>query len=71
MTDVTYLKKDSMVTELVHHYRHNGLCRTYFKPLDKKDKRIFCMSDEHEWFICSADGEPSHLVATSALTIVD
>ena len=37
-----------------------GLCRTYYTPLNKKDKRLFCLTDDGNWYICSRDGEPSH-----------
>ena len=51
--------------------RDNGLCRTYFRPVDKKDKRLFCTQPDAwwavHWYICSSDGEPSHIHTTERL----
>jgi len=49
--------------EVNYYYEDTGNMRTYFKPKDKKDKRLFCTQPDpagiREWFRCSRkDGEP-------------
>jgi len=46
-----------------YYYADNGNSRIYYKPKDKKDRRLFCTQPDpagkREWFRCSrGSGEP-------------
>lgn len=62
---------DIPTLEVKLDYKDSGLCRTYYRPVDKKDKRLFCLTDWDEWYICSRDGEPSHTHTTERLIPTD
>lgn len=51
---------------VIYSHEETGLCRLYYRPADRKDKRLFCTQGIHpdslSWYICSRDGEPSHEV---------
>jgi len=46
------------------YFEDRGNYRNYYKPVDKKDKRLYCtqpsIEGQEEWFVCSKDGEPCH-----------
>lgn len=55
------------MTILVKFVREErGFCRKYYVPVDKKDKRLFCIQEDFpsqfHWYICSKDGEPCRVV---------
>lgn len=58
---VSYLadKFEPIPTTVKYVRTESGLCRKYYRA---KDKRLFCLTDDGTWFLCSKDGEPSHEV---------
>ena len=56
-------------------YPDRGNFRHYYRPVDKKDKRLFCIQidelGEATWYLCSKDGEPSHKEEGLDIWVVD
>ena len=52
-----------------------GTFRNYYKPVNKKDKRLFCNQPSIgwslHWYICSSDGEPSHEYTKERIVPID
>jgi len=47
--------------KFIKTYHHSGLCRTYYKV--KNSRKVYCRYDgEDSMYICSKDGEPSHII---------
>jgi hypothetical protein len=51
---------------VIYSHEDRGNSRGYYRPVNKKDKRLFCYQPNSawisQWYICSKDGEPSHEV---------